>query len=64
MFKRLPQYEVSDISSIWIEMGMPYQRKIILGCVYREHDHLKTDQDRSSLSSKEEQLDRWDRFTG
>ena len=62
-FTRLSNYETNDLSSIWLELSLPHQRKIVLGGVYREHNHLKTDADRLDYSSVDDQVNRWENFT-
>ena len=54
--KRLPEFESDNVSSIWLELGLPYQKKILLGGMYREHDHLKTEENRESRASHNDQI--------
>ena len=61
-FRRLHNLELEDFSAIWLEVWLPYQRKIILSGTYREHDHLKLFQEERSYDGDEEQEERWDRF--
>ena len=49
-----------DFSSIWLEVGLPKQKKILVCNLYREHQYLK--QDDSTSSSHNEQLSRWMMF--
>ena len=48
-----------EMSSIWLELGSG-EHKLLIGCVYREHQYMKQ-QDSVSLSP-EQQLRRWNIF--
>ena len=50
-------------SSIWVEVGLPQKRKILIANVYREWGYLR--QDNPGLSrDMSEQIKRWDSFLG
>ena len=49
-----------DFSSIWMEVGLPNKKKILVCNFYREHQYLKQ-ADNSSLAPNE-QLNRWKLF--
>ena len=57
MVKPRPDLMSNDCSSVWLEVGLPRQKKIIVGHVYREWQ-LLGQLDDSSLSVPE-QLNRW-----
>ena len=50
--------EQEDFSSIWIEVGLRHQRKFLLAGVYREWNHLQTNEDHEDHSSRLEQESR------
>ena len=61
--KRRRDLEKEDFSSIWMEAGLPKQRKFLICGVYREWAHLKTDggpNDDSGSASEQER--RWNQF--
>ena len=61
--KQLKNLETDDFSAIWLELGLPFSRKIILGSVYREHSHLRTSPaDSTNYSTRDEQEERWSKF--
>ena len=47
------------MSSIWLELGSG-EHKLLIGCVYREHQYIK--QQNSLSLSPEQQLRRWNIF--
>ena len=56
--KRRHDLENDSLSAVWLELGMPRQKKIIVGNIYREWQHM--DQGPDSVSgSVAEQLQRW-----
>ena len=61
-YRRRLDLEQEDFSSIWIEVGLQYQRKFLLAGVYREWNHLQTEEDSEDHSSKLEQETRWEEF--
>ena len=48
-----------EMSSIWLELGSG-EHKLLIGCVYREHQYIK--QQNSLSLSPEQQLRRWNIF--
>ena len=48
-----------DMSSVWIELGSG-EHKLLIGCVYREHQYMKQQNNRSL--TQEQQLLRWNLF--
>ena len=58
--KQLSHLELEDFSDIWLEVGLPYSKKKILGSVYREHNHLRVNpNNENNHHSSERQEDRW-----
>ena len=49
-----------DFSSVWLEVGLPRQKKFLVSHVYRDWQHMRQ-QDHTSLSIPE-QLGRWEGF--
>ena len=61
--KRREDLETDDFSSIWMEVGLPREKKYLVCGVYREWAHLKVDGQISDESgSIQEQERRWDSF--
>lgn len=56
MVKRRSDLEDEDISSIWLEVGLPRQRKILVCQAYREWQHL------GQAGTLAAQIQRWDIF--
>ena len=56
--KRRHDLEHSSLSAVWLELGMPRQKKIIVGNVYREWQHMGQGSN-NSTGSVAEQLQRW-----
>ena len=58
-FNKIRNLEDKNFSSIWMEVGLPYCKKFILGGVCREHQHFKVSQEDydtdSSTSEKQEE---------
>ena len=48
-------------SSVWLELGLPRQKKILVSNLYREWQYLNQGEDHSSLTITS-QLDRWSGF--
>ena len=48
--KRRPDLEDSSLSAIWLEVGLPRQRKILVANVYREWQHMGQGQDNQTGS--------------
>ena len=58
--KRRNDLEDVDISSIWLELGLPRQKKILVANVYREWQHMgQFDKESASVPA---QLARWKKF--
>ena len=55
--KRRPDLENANISSIWLEVGLPYKRKILMCHAYREWKHMA--QGDNSFATLNAQLERW-----
>ena len=55
--KRRPDLENDNISSIWLEVGLPYKRKILMCHAYREWKHMA--QGDNSFATLNAQLERW-----
>ena len=55
-----PDLMNSNISAIWLEVGLPRKRKILVCNTYREWGHLRQEDD--SSHSVSEQLERWKLF--
>ena len=55
--KRRHDLENDNISSIWLEVGLPHKRKILMCHAYREWKHLN--QNDTSSSTTNAQLERW-----
>ena len=61
--KQVHNLQLEDFSCIWVEVGLPYAKKFLLGGVYREHGHFKLDRnDDSCTSDGESQELRWAKF--
>ena len=60
MVKLRPDLMSDNYSSIWMEVGLPRQKKFIVGQTYREWQLL--DKSSGSSSSVPEQLNRWNLF--
>ena len=61
--RRRDDLEIEDMSSIWIEVGLPHQKKFLLCGVYREWAHLRLDGETGNeQGSKSDQEDRWNQF--
>ena len=54
---RRPELESNTLSAIWLEVGLPRQKKILVCHAYREWQHLR--QGDSSSSTVPSQLERW-----
>ena len=50
------------VTKFWLEVWLPYQKKIILSGVYQEHDHLKKKKNEEEHNGNNEQEERWSRF--
>ena len=59
--KERPDLMSDSYSSIWLELGLPRQKKILICQTYREWQNLNQNGDKSSLSIAE-QLIRWSSF--
>ena len=58
--KRREDLEDESLSAVWLEVGMPRQRKILVATMYREWQHLhQADQASRSIPA---QLERWCNF--
>ena len=55
--KRRPDLENNTISSIWLEVGLPHKRKILVCHAKREWRHMNQEDTRSATISA--QLERW-----
>ena len=61
--KRRKELELDDFSAIWMEIGLPHAKKMLLGGVYREHSHLKLDKNHPEITSlRQHQEERWTGF--
>ena len=61
IIKRRSDLESEDISAIWMEVGLPREKKYLVCGVYREWAHLKVDgQSIDDSASIVEQEKRWD----
>ena len=60
--RQLRKYETDDLSTIWLEAGLPREKKLVLGCSYREHDYIKLERGEPKQSGHPEQLQRWEKF--
>ena len=58
--KRRPDLEDPDISAIWMEVGLPHQKKILVANLYREWQFMGQD-NKESLSITS-QMERWRTF--
>ena len=58
--KRRPDLEFNYTSAIWLEVGLPRQKKILVCHAYREWKHLR--QGDSSSATVAAQLERWSAF--
>ena len=56
--KRRHDLENDSLSAVWLELGMPRQKKIIVGNIYREWQHMGQGPD-SLSGSVAAQLQRW-----
>ena len=50
-----------DFSSIWIEIGMPGSKKILVSNIYRDHQWMKQGADKSS-KTQQAVMERWNEF--
>ena len=50
-----------EMAAIWVEVSMDGGRKLLWGCVYREHRNLKQGADDTSASF-DAQISRWNRI--
>ena len=58
--KRLRDIETDEVSSIWMDIGLPHSKKFTLGGIYREHAHLGIDQLPDHISGlPAQQEERW-----
>ena len=58
--KRRDDLESESLSAVWLEVGLPRQRKILIATMYREWQHLhQSDQASRSITA---QLERWCNF--
>ena len=61
--RRREDLELDDFSSIWLEAGLPRQKKFLVCGVYREWAHLKRGEETEEDSgSRQEQEERWNNF--
>ena len=58
--KRREDLEDISLSAVWLELGLPRQRKILIATFYREWQHLN--QSDQSSKSVQAQLERWCNF--
>ena len=58
--KRRPYLEDDKISAIWLELGLPRKKKILVCNLYREWQYL--DQNYSSSATLQSQTERWNLF--
>ena len=58
--KRRPDLEDGTFSAIWLEVGLPKQRKILVCQAYREWQHLGQADNLSG--TQQAQIQRWDIF--
>ena len=56
--KRRHDLEHKSLSAVWLELGMPWQKKIIVGNIYREWHNMGQGPN-NTIGSVAEQLQRW-----
>ena len=61
--RRREDLELEHFSAIWLEVGLPHQRKFLVAGVYREWAHLQSDnQVGVQQGTKQDQEERWRDF--